>query len=112
MSSTESTAQATVDVARLLERVRAETEEDLAAARQTLARLAEESREEEGSLSDVAAAAHHMVADAERILAEIAAAEGRLEAGTFGRCEQCGSQIPAGRLELRPYVRTCVACAT
>ena len=44
-------------------------------------------------------------------LAEVAAAETRLAAGTYGTCERCGSSIPPARLEARPTARTCVACA-
>ncbi len=53
-----------------------------------------------------------LVEQAERHLAEIAAAEGRLADGTYGTCTGCGRQIPAGRLEARPVARTCVACAS
>ena len=42
---------------------------------------------------------------------EIDAALARLDAGTYGTCERCGSQIPEGRLEVRPAARTCVGCA-
>ncbi|NUS40647.1 MAG: TraR/DksA family transcriptional regulator, partial [Terrabacter sp.] len=41
-------------------------------------------------------------------LVEVDAALERLEAGTYGRCEVCGSAIPAERLEARPTARTCV----
>jgi RNA polymerase-binding transcription factor DksA len=41
-------------------------------------------------------------------LDEIDAALARLAAGTYGRCEVCGRQIPAARLEARPTARTCV----
>ena len=44
-------------------------------------------------------------------LAEIAAAQGRLADGSYGRCERCGAAIPDARLEARPAARTCVACA-
>ncbi len=44
-------------------------------------------------------------------LAEIAAALERIEQGSFGRCEICGSPIPQERLEAVPYVRHCIACA-
>ena len=44
-------------------------------------------------------------------LAEIAAAQERLAAGTYGVCERCGRVIAPGRLEARPTARTCVACA-
>jgi RNA polymerase-binding transcription factor DksA len=44
-------------------------------------------------------------------LTEVEAALDRVRAGSYGRCERCGSPIPAGRLEARPVARTCVACA-
>jgi DnaK suppressor protein len=44
--------------------------------------------------------------------AEIDAAMGRLESGTYGTCEGCGGTIGAGRLEVRPVARTCIRCAT
>jgi RNA polymerase-binding transcription factor DksA len=47
----------------------------------------------------------------EHLLAEVDAALGRLEQGTFGRCETCGQAIPAGRLKVVPYTRFCVRCA-
>ena len=42
---------------------------------------------------------------------EIAAALDRIERGTFGRCEECGKEIPRERLNALPYTRHCVACA-
>jgi DnaK suppressor protein len=44
-------------------------------------------------------------------LAEIDDALHRLDAGTYGRCEQCGSVIPDVRLAARPASRDCVGCA-
>jgi RNA polymerase-binding transcription factor DksA len=44
------------------------------------------------------------------VLAEVADALKRIDAGTFGRCENCGRPIPEGRLEAVPYARYCVAC--
>ncbi|MEU8803461.1 TraR/DksA C4-type zinc finger protein [Spirillospora sp. NPDC048819] len=43
-------------------------------------------------------------------LEEIDAALGRLDAGTYGMCEDCGEPVPAGRLEILPYARRCVQC--
>lgn len=31
-----------------------------------------------------------------------------LEEGSYGRCEVCGADIPAGRLEVRPWSTRCV----
>ena len=44
-------------------------------------------------------------------LAAIAAAERRLDDGSYGRCERCGREIGAERLAARPAAATCVACA-
>ena len=47
-----------------------------------------------------------------RQLTEIEAAIGRLEAGEYGRCEQCGQPIAAARLAARPTAATCIRCAS
>lgn len=44
-------------------------------------------------------------------VAELDRALERLESGDYGRCEVCGTQIPAERLEVRPAASTCVHCA-
>jgi DnaK suppressor protein len=46
-----------------------------------------------------------------RQVAELDHALRRLDAGTYGTCEQCGRPIPAERLAARPSARTCVGCA-
>jgi DnaK suppressor protein len=51
-----------------------------------------------------------LVRDAHHRLAEIDAAVARVEAGTYGICEGCGTPIAAGRLDARPLARTCVGC--
>jgi RNA polymerase-binding transcription factor DksA len=48
---------------------------------------------------------------ARRKLADVEEALSRLAAGAFGRCEQCGTQIPDGLLTLAPEVRYCARCA-
>ncbi|MCD4532482.1 TraR/DksA C4-type zinc finger protein [Nocardioides sp. cx-169] len=52
-----------------------------------------------------------LVRQATRHLDEVGAALDRLSAGTYGLREVCGRAIAAGRLEVRPTARTCVACA-
>jgi RNA polymerase-binding transcription factor DksA len=47
---------------------------------------------------------------ARRRLADVEEALGRLAAGRFGSCEQCGSQIPAGLLAATPETRYCGRC--
>ena len=52
-----------------------------------------------------------LLANEQEALGEVAAALGRVERGTFGRCEGCGEAIPEGRLGAVPYARYCVGCA-
>jgi RNA polymerase-binding transcription factor DksA len=47
---------------------------------------------------------------ARRKLADVEDALGRLAAGSFGSCEQCGSAIPAGLLATTPETRYCPRC--
>ena len=47
---------------------------------------------------------------ARRKLADVEDALGRLAAGSFGSCEQCGSAIPAGLLATAPESRYCPRC--
>ena len=34
----------------------------------------------------------------------------RIEDGTYGLCEDCGEEIPLGRLKIRPFATRCVPC--
>jgi DnaK suppressor protein len=34
----------------------------------------------------------------------------RIEAGTYGKCERCGNEIPVERLEAIPTATLCVSC--
>jgi DnaK suppressor protein len=45
-------------------------------------------------------------------IGEIDAALARIDAGTYGHCIGCLSEIPEERLELRPFADTCVACTS
>jgi RNA polymerase-binding transcription factor DksA len=47
---------------------------------------------------------------ARRKLEDVEEALGRLAAGRYGRCEQCGSPIPDGLLALIPETRYCPRC--
>lgn len=47
---------------------------------------------------------------ARRQLADVEEALSRLAAGEFGRCEQCGGQIPDGLLATVPELRYCARC--
>ena len=41
---------------------------------------------------------------------EVLAALARIEGNTYGRCIDCGNEIPEGRLEARPDAARCVGC--
>lgn len=49
--------------------------------------------------------------DAEE-LEELVHALKRMEAGTWGQCEQCGRAIGRDRLRAIPETRSCLDCAT
>lgn len=95
----------------LLEQAHRENEAEAAAARHTLDALVQDGSASSGSMGNVVAAARYSLADAEAILAEVAASFERLDAGTYGICEACGESVGIERLRVRPYVRTCVGCA-
>ena len=44
-------------------------------------------------------------------LADVDAALVRVDDGTYGVCERCGSAISEARLEALPAARLCIACA-
>jgi RNA polymerase-binding protein DksA len=48
--------------------------------------------------------------NSEHVLAEIDAALHRIEAGTYGICQNCGTQIPQERLEALPWATLCIDC--
>jgi DnaK suppressor protein len=43
-------------------------------------------------------------------LERVRAALARLDAGTYGRCVDCGRELPDERLEVRPEAERCVDC--
>jgi DnaK suppressor protein len=56
--------------------------------------------------------AEALVASLRETLEEVEEAIGKLEEGTYGRCEGCGQQIPPLRLEAKPAARYCIDCAS
>ncbi len=44
-------------------------------------------------------------------LIRIEAAERRLRDGDYGNCDECGEEIPDGRLAIDPMAEMCVGCA-
>ncbi|MEU8263286.1 TraR/DksA family transcriptional regulator [Micromonospora sp. NPDC048999] len=51
-----------------------------------------------------------LIETARQGIADSAGALRRMSEGTYGRCENCGSEIPVARLEIRPSARYCVPC--
>jgi DnaK suppressor protein len=47
-----------------------------------------------------------------KLVGKIEDALRRIEAGTFGVCESCGSDISAARLKARPMTTLCIDCKT
>jgi len=45
-------------------------------------------------------------------LGEVAEAIGRLEKGSYGRCEVCGEAVEPARLEAMPATRFCIKHAS
>ncbi len=43
--------------------------------------------------------------------AEVRAALGRIAAGTYGSCANCGEAIPRARLDAQPTATRCIKCA-
>jgi RNA polymerase-binding protein DksA len=43
-------------------------------------------------------------------LREVEGAFARMQAGTYGACEECGQPIPYGRLAASPSAPRCIAC--
>lgn len=46
----------------------------------------------------------------ERLLERVEGAIRRLNAGTYGICEECGEEIPSARLDVLPYATLCIKC--
>ncbi len=49
-------------------------------------------------------------AQARAAVEEIDRALAKIDAGTYGTCEQCGQAIPKARLKALPYATLCVSC--
>ncbi|MEW6155710.1 MAG: TraR/DksA C4-type zinc finger protein [Actinomycetota bacterium] len=49
-------------------------------------------------------------AQARAAVDEIDRALAKIEAGTYGRCEQCGEPIKRARLKVIPHAALCIAC--
>lgn len=100
-----------VQLSALLDQLKSENEADLASARKIISTLAEEHATVDPTVHEVMANAEYMVEDASSILIKISKAQEKITAGNYGKCEKCGQSIAFERLELRPYVPTCINCS-
>ena len=51
---------------------------------------------------------HSLEDNSEQVMQQIDAALARIDGGTYGTCEVCGREIPAERLEARPWATLCI----
>ncbi|MGA5299566.1 TraR/DksA family transcriptional regulator [Nucisporomicrobium flavum] len=51
-----------------------------------------------------------LLAATRRSIEQISGALQRIADGRYGRCETCGTAIPAERLEVLPHAKLCVPC--
>jgi DnaK suppressor protein len=51
-----------------------------------------------------------LLANLRQDLDDVEVAMKRLDEGTYGHCEVCGTALPADHLEARPAARRCPAC--
>ena len=92
---------ALVDAA--LMKTRSEANGDLSSMPIHMADVGSDNFEQEFTLS--------LMENSEETLELIEAALERIEAGTYGSCEECGGRIPKMRLNAIPYTPYCVKCA-
>src|SRR4051794_20410370 len=52
-----------------------------------------------------------LIENEQETLEQIQDALGRIEGGTFGRCQECKGSIAKPRLQALPYTRYCIECA-
>jgi RNA polymerase-binding protein DksA len=52
-----------------------------------------------------------LIENEQETLEQVHQALGRIEAGTFGRCQECNEPIAKSRLQALPYTRHCIQCA-
>jgi DnaK suppressor protein len=87
-----------------LKKNRAEANGDLSSMPIHMADLGSDNFEQEFTLS--------LMENEEVTLVAVEAALERIEAGSYGDCEECGSKIPKSRLQAIPYTALCVKCAS
>jgi len=112
----------TVDIDSARDRLMAERHRvtsEMQALQDDLAHSLEDQSDEDGNDSHMADSATDTVDrgieqsledNAEHLLACIDAALGRIDAGSYGKCERCAKPISEERLEALPYATKCIEC--
>ena len=52
-----------------------------------------------------------LIENEQETLGQIGEALGRIDAGTYGKCEECGELVAKPRLQALPYAKHCIDCA-
>ena len=52
-----------------------------------------------------------LIENEQATLEQVQTALSRIDAGTYGRCEECDEPIAKPRLQALPYTRHCIQCA-
>ncbi len=87
-----------------LKKNRGEANGDLSSMPIHMADLGSDNFEQEFTLS--------LMENEEDTLVAVEGALERIEAGSYGDCEECGAKIPKSRLQAIPYTALCVKCAS
>lgn len=87
-----------------LKKSRTEANGDLSSMPIHMADMGTDNFEQEFTLS--------LMQSEEGTLDRIEGALERIEDGTYGQCEECGTRIPKARLTAIPYATLCVRCAS
>ena len=82
---------------------------EMQALQDDLSHSLEDQTDEDGNDSHLADSASETV-DREHLLGCIDAALGRIDAGSYGKCERCAEPISEERLEALPYATKCIEC--
>ncbi|GII81591.1 hypothetical protein Sru01_65730 [Sphaerisporangium rufum] len=93
-----------------LEHMLAELDRSIRVLRGDPVSVGDRSAADAGSVLTEADRAQAMIEAADRQRTAVVAALGRLEAGVYGRCVDCGAPVPEGRLAARPEASRCVQC--
>ena len=99
---------------RLLEVIREieEEQEEVRLSETSSDRSPDPNTAEGGSLAFEIEKELSLAQNARDLLAQVGEALDRIDARTYGTCDECHGAIPVARLEALPYTKRCVDCAS